>query len=185
MSEQALILVDFQNDYFAEGKWPLKNMEQSAANAAKVLQQARKISDFIVHIRHENPAGDDTPFFAPGTEGAEIHASVAPLSDEPVITKNQINAFLDTNLRELLDAKDIKKLTVMGSMSHMCIDAIVRAASDFGYAVTVIEDTCSSHDMEFGGRTVAAEDAHAAFMFALGFGYAEVKKTDDYLNRCA
>ena len=179
MSKKALIVVDIQNDYFADGKWPLHNMEASAAKAAQVLQHARNAGDLIIHVRHESEA--DASFFLPDSEGAEIHDSVAPLEGEPVVVKHHINSFLQTNLKELLDQHNVEKLTLAGSMSHMCIDAATRAAADYNYAVTVIEDACASHNMDFNGRVVAAEDVHAAYMFALGFAYAEIKTAAEYL----
>ncbi|MNR25251.1 Isochorismatase family protein [compost metagenome] len=67
-------------------------------------------------------------------------------------------------------------------MSHMCVDGITRAANDLGYSVIVIHDACASRDLEFNGTTVPAAHVHAAFMSALGFAYANVISTDEYLN---
>ena len=36
MSKRALILIDIQNDYFADGKWSLHGMDTATANAARV-----------------------------------------------------------------------------------------------------------------------------------------------------
>lgn len=63
--------------------------------------------------------------------------------------------------------------------------AAARAAADFGYKVTVIHDACASRDLAFGGVTVPAAHAHAAFMSALGFAYAALLSTDDYLGTAA
>ncbi len=57
---------------------------------------------------------------------------------------------------------------MVGSMSHMCVDGITRAANDLGYSVTVIHDACATRDLEFNGLTVPAAHVHAAFMSALG-----------------
>ena len=81
-------------------------------------------------------------------------------------------------LRQLIS---LKELVVVGSMSHMCIDGITRAAADLGYGVTVIHDACASRDLEFNGLTVPAAHVHAAFMSALGFAYASVVSTDQFL----
>ena len=70
-------------------------------------------------------------------------------------------------------------VVIVGAMSHMCIDATTRAAADHGYRVTVVADACATRDSEFDGRLVPAADVHAAFMSALAFAYAEVKKTDE------
>lgn len=120
-------------------------------------------------------------FFTPGTDGVHIHESVAPQGDEPVIVKNSPNAFLKTNLKELLDASGIEEVVVIGAMSHMCIEATSRAASDLGYKVTVLEDACATMDLEFSGVKVPAAQVHATAMAALEFAYATVQATGDYL----
>ncbi|KIC12000.1 Isochorismatase [Leisingera sp. ANG-M1] len=180
MTKSALILIDIQNDYFPGGKWELHGIEASAANARRLLDQARAQGQFIVHMHHEF-ASDDAPFFAPGSEGAQIHASMQPADGEPTVLKHHVNSFRDTNLKRLLDENGITDVTIAGDMSHMCIDAAARAAADYGYAVTVVEDACSSRDLEFNGATIAAEDVHKAYMSALGFAYAAIVTTDAYL----
>lgn len=181
MNKRALIVVDVQNDYFPDGKWPLDNIETAAENAHTVLNLCRARGDFIVHIRHEFPS-DGAPFFLPGSSGADIHSSMAPLEQEPVITKHGINAFLNTNLKFLLDENQIQDVIIVGNMSHMCIDAAVRGAADHGFNVTLIQDACATHDQTFGGKTVPAEDVHAAYMAALGFAYATVISTKEFAN---
>ena len=64
----------------------------------------------------------------------------------------------------------------------MCIDATTRAASDLGYQCTVVEDACTTMDLEFNGRVVEAAQVHAALMAALAFAYASITSTTDYLN---
>ena len=182
MSENALILIDFQNDYFDGGAFPLVNTLDAVENAARLVAAFRKAGRPVIHVRHHSTEEDAT-FFVPGTDGAEIHAAVAPAAGEPVVTKFNINAFLDTDMKALLDTRGIRHVTVVGAMSHMCVDAFVRAASDFGYGVTVVHDAVATRDLDFGGRTVPAADVHAAFMSALAFAYAELVSTEDYLHR--
>ncbi|MCY1405400.1 hypothetical protein D9M71_206390 [compost metagenome] len=67
-------------------------------------------------------------------------------------------------------------------MSHMCVDAVTRAAVDYGYRATVIHDACASRDLEFNGVVVPAEQVHAAFMASLAFAYAQVLSTEQYLG---
>jgi len=47
----------------------------------------------------------------------------------------------------------------------------------------VIHDACATRDLEFDGRAVPAAQVHDAFMSALGFAYASVVATEDYLAR--
>lgn len=179
MSSTALIVVDIQNDYFPGGKWPLVGADDAADNAGKVIEAARDAGDMIVFIRHES--GADAPFFTPGSDGAKLHPKVLNLENEPVVLKHFPNSFRETGLQALLEDKGIEDLVIIGSMSHMCIDATTRAAADLGYKVKVIHDACASRDLEFEGSVVPAAHVHAAFMSALGFAYAEVLSTKTYL----
>lgn len=181
MPNQALLLIDIQNDYFPGGKWTLAGMETAADNAAKLLSAARKNGDLVVHVRHEFPTAD-APFFAPGSAGAQIHEKVRNQGDEAVVLKHQINSFRDTNLKVILDANKIQDVVVCGAMSHMCVDAATRAAADFGYRCTVIHDACATRDLDFNGVLVPAAQTHAAFMSALAFGYAKSHSTAEFLS---
>ncbi|ANI56890.1 UNVERIFIED_ORG: nicotinamidase-related amidase [Pseudomonas fluorescens] len=180
MAKQALIVVDIQNDYFPQGKWPLAGADAAADNAARLIAAFREAGDSVVHIRHEFTS-PEAPFFTPGSEGAKLHPKVLNRTDEPVVLKHFVNSFRETELQSILDEQGIKELVVVGSMSHMCVDGITRAAADLGYTVTVIHDACASRDLEFNGLTVPAAHVHAAFMSALGFAYASVVSTDEFL----
>ncbi|RWU18173.1 cysteine hydrolase [Pseudomonas alkylphenolica] len=181
MSKHALIVIDIQNDYFPGGKWTLVGAERAADNAARILAATRGKGDLVVHVRHEFESSD-APFFTPGSEGAQIHPKVAPQDNEPVVLKHKVNSFLNTNLKAVLDEHKVEAVTVIGSMSHMCIDGFTRAAADLGYSVTVIHDACASRDLEFNGQTVPAAHVHAAYMASLAFAYAQVVSTADYLK---
>lgn len=181
MTKHALIVIDIQNDYFPGGKWTLEGADRAADNAARIVAATRDNGDLVVHVRHEFESSD-APFFTPGSDGARIHPKVAPQDHEPVVLKHKVNSFLNTELKALLDERGIGAVTVIGSMSHMCIDAFTRAAADLDYNVTVIHDACATRDLEFNGVTVPAAHVHAAFMAALAFAYAQVIATDDYLS---
>lgn len=181
MAKQALIVVDIQNDYFPQGKWPLTGVDAAADNAARLIAAFREAGDPVIHIRHEFTSAD-APFFTPGSEGARLHPKVLNRADEPVVLKHFVNAFRETELQSILDEQDIKELVVVGSMSHMCIDGVVRAAADLGYTVTVIHDACATRDLEFNGLTVPAAQVHAAFMSSLAFAYANVVCAQEFLS---
>jgi len=184
MENTALILVDFQNDYFSsfEGsKFPLVNSEEASLNALKILEKFRDNSIDIIHIKHENPKVD-APFFQIGSNGANIHKNVKPLESELVITKNYPNSFLQTNLKNYLDEKNIDSVVIVGAMTHMCVDATLRATKDFGYNCTVISDACATKDLEFDGKIVSSFDVHKSFMAAFEFAYAKVESTNDFLK---
>ena len=180
MPRRALVLIDIQNDYFPGGKWPLNGIESAVDNAARVLAAARAAGDLVVHVRHEFPTAD-APFFTPGSEGARIHRKVGSLEGEPVVLKHHVNSFRETDLKALLDRQGVEEVVICGAMSHMCVDAGARAASDLGYRCVVVHDACATRDQEFEGSVVPAAQVHAAFMAALRFGYAKLVTTEEYL----
>jgi nicotinamidase-related amidase len=184
MTKRALIVVDIQNDYFAGGRCPLVGIDAAADNAARAIAAARDAGDLVVHIRHEFRSAD-APFFAPGSEGARTHPKAQSQDSETVIVKHFPNAFRDTGLKALLDEGGIEEVTIVGAMSHMCVDAATRAACDFGYKVTVVHDACATRDLTFNEVTVPAAQVHAAFMAALASSYAKVISTADHLAATA
>lgn len=170
----ALLIVDVQNDYFEGGSMPLVGMDHAAEQVAALLARFRDAEAPLVHVQHL-AARPGATFFVPGTEGAEIHASVTPAEDEPVITKHFPSAFRDTDLDSRLRARGIDSLVICGAMTHMCIDTTVRAAFDLGYACTVAADACATRDLEYNGHAVAARDVQSAFLAALAMPFAAVK----------
>lgn len=182
MSKRAIVTVDLQNDYWPSGKWPLVGIEEAAANAVKVIEKARSDGDTVIHVRHEF-LSPDAPFFVIGSEGAEINPVVRPIEGEPVIVKNYPNSFRETELKQMLDEKGIEEVVVVGAMSHICIAATGRAASEFGYNTVVVHDACATRDVEFNGTTVPAAQVHAANMSALAFAYGKVVDTNEYVSQ--
>jgi nicotinamidase-related amidase len=170
---RALVIVDIQNDYFPGGARPLHEPQAAAAAARRVLARFRAAGEPVFHIQHVWDA-PDAAFMRPGTSGVEINDAVAPAEGEPVIQKDAPNAFLRTPLERDLREQGVDALVVCGMMTSMCIDATARAAADLGFAVTVVHDACAAPDLEFGGVSVPAPAVGAAFLAALGDGYASV-----------
>lgn len=177
----ALILIDIQNDYFPGGKMELVGSIRAASAAARLLGAFRKQKWSVYHIQHIS-IQPGASFFLPDTTGALTHESVRPLSTEPVIIKHFPNSFRATDLLEQLKADNVGSLLICGMMSHMCVDATVRAAFDLGFSCLLTHDACATRDLTFNGITVPAAQVHASFMAALGAVYAQVKSTDEILE---
>jgi nicotinamidase-related amidase len=63
-------------------------------------------------------------------------------------------------------------------MTHMCVDATVRAATDHGFECQVIQDGCATRELKFNDRLVPEADVHAAFLAALNGTYGRVLTAD-------
>jgi nicotinamidase-related amidase len=59
-------------------------------------------------------------------------------------------------------------------MTHMCIDTTVRAASDLGFACTVVGDATATKDLTHGNVTVPAAHVQAAYLAGLNGLFAKV-----------
>ena len=179
--KQGLIIIDVQNDYFQGGNMELVGMEVAADNCQRLLNRFREKQAPIFHIQHLSIRPGPT-FFVPDTDGCEINQRVSPQADEAVLQKNFPNAFRDTELKEQLQAVGIEHLVVCGAMSHMCIDATVRAAFDLGYNNQLISDACATRDLKFEGRTVPASSVQDAFMASIHGLFAAVSTSDYFLE---
>lgn len=166
----ALVLVDIQDFYFPGGKGALVNPEHASANAALLLKKFRETGQTIVHVRHY------------AKQGADIHADVAPLDDEKVITKYHANSFLETDLLDFLQKNGISQLVICGMMTHMCVEAIARASADLGFKCIVIEDACATKDLKYKDIIIPAEQVHYATLCTIADAYGSVMDTKQFLE---
>jgi nicotinamidase-related amidase len=178
---RTLLIIDIQRDYFPGGAYPLVEPEAAAEAARRVLDSFRGSNEQVIHMKHVWDA-PDAEFMRPGTDGIEIHPSVAPADGELVLDKASPNSFVDTALAAELRDRGTADLVVAGMMSSMCVDATVRAAADLGFSPTVVHDACAAPDLEFNGTDVPGAVVHAAFMAALADGYAEVTSAAELLS---
>jgi nicotinamidase-related amidase len=178
---QALLIIDIQNDYFPGGANPLVGSNEAVICTKNILNWFRDKGWPVIHIQHvANREG--ATFFLPGTKGAEIHETLRLQQNEKVIVKHYPNSFRETGLQDHLNGLAIKDLVVCGMMTHMCVDATVRAAKDFGFNITLISNACATKDLVFRDKAVSATDVHNAFLAALNYFYAEVKTMEEFLG---
>jgi nicotinamidase-related amidase len=178
----ALILIDIQNDYFPGGKMELVGAEEAGQRAAEVLEHFRAEGLPVIHIRHISTHPGST-FLLPDTEGAQIHASVAPLPGETVFEKHFPNSFRETPLLEHLRKSGIERLVIAGMMTSMCVDATARAAFDYGFHNVLLHEAMATRNLAFYGETIPAAMVHGAFLAALGSVYGTVTGMAEFLRK--
>jgi nicotinamidase-related amidase len=99
-----------------------------------------------------------------------------------VIQKHYPNSFRETELLSHLRQTKLRRLVVAGMMTHMCVDATVRAATDLGYECLVVRDGCATRAVKLDDRPVSAPDVQAAFLAALHGAYGRVLSGDGVLE---
>lgn len=169
----ALLCVDLQQDYFPGGRMELAGAVEAARLAARLQDFCRGEGLPLIHMQHLM-IREGATFFLPGTDGIRFFEASQPLPGETVLQKHFPNSFRETGLAELLRERGVQRLLIAGMMSHMCIDATVRAAFDMGFQCLLAHDACATRDLEFRGTIIPAAKVHGAFMAALAVVYARV-----------
>lgn len=103
-----------------------------------------------------------------------------PAKNDKIIIKHYPNSFKNTELLEYLQKNKVEELVIVGMMTHMCVEATTRAASDLGYKCTLLSDACATRDVEYEGVVVPAKFVQAAYLSALNGAYATIIKTKDF-----
>jgi nicotinamidase-related amidase len=178
---KVLLLIDIQNDYFPAGAMELVGAVEAAKKAKILLDTFRKQNLPIIHMQHISIRPDAT-FFLPGTTGAEIHPSVAPIPTEIVLQKHFPNSFRDTGLQDVLTRLNVTELVIAGMMTQMCVDTTTRAAFDLGYESQLAADACATRDLSFAGRTTRAEDVQISYMAALDGSFTSVQTANEIVS---
>ncbi|MFI1920342.1 cysteine hydrolase [Nocardia sp. NPDC020380] len=83
-----------------------------------------------------------------GSPETRIDSRVAPVGDEPVITKHRVGAFTSTGLDQILRAKQIDTLVLTGVATSGVILSTLRVAADLDYRVIVLSDCVADPDPE-------------------------------------
>jgi nicotinamidase-related amidase len=173
-SDGILLIIDAQREY-TDGLLPLPGVGAAVEALAVLLEKARKAGAPIVHVRHQSKG----KAFNPSSTGFEIVSQLTPRAGETIIDKGLPNGFAGTDLAKHLSASGRKNLIVGGFMTHMCVSATVRAATDLGYMSTIAADTVATRDLPdaTGGATIGAAEINRITLAALSDRFAWIVGT--------
>jgi nicotinamidase-related amidase len=171
LAESTLVLIDCQNTY-TRGVMELEGVQAALDEIEILLDRARSAGIPIVHIQHDD--GPGSLYDIEGESGA-IVSRVAPHNGEPVVVKNYPNAFVQTDLDDVLKTANASNLVLAGFMTHMCVNSTARAAFNVGYAPTVVAAATATRALPgLKGATVPAEVVHSASLAAIADLFAVV-----------
>jgi nicotinamidase-related amidase len=152
MSKTALLIVDMQN-VFAE------MVIAAIPNIEKLHAFFVTTSHPIIFTQHGHTKEELIPPFKNqlvrrwGPEGSihrgskdwELIPSIQKLvNHSPVVAKNTYDAFINTNLDDLLQDYGVERVVVCGVMTDCCCDTTARSAFNRGYETWLISDACGS-----------------------------------------
>jgi len=141
MNKTALLVVDAQNEMFAESN-PVYKAKELLENLQTLIEKARAADVQVIFIQH-NDGG-----LVKGTHDWEIHSAITPQKEELVVQKWSPDAFHETGLHEILKTKNIQNLIMSGNQTEYCIDTTCRRAFSLGYHVTLAKDAHGTWDSD-------------------------------------
>lgn len=152
----AFLAMDFQHDILAVT--PQYREKHLLETVTRVLDAARHTSATIVYITvsfRDDYA--DAPAHSPlfqaekargvmkvGSPGAAICEELTPQTGDMVINKHSVDPFNSTHLANVLRARDVETLVLMGVWTNYVVEATARTGADSGYRIIVVTDGCAS-----------------------------------------
>ena len=191
----ALVLIGYQNDYFAEDGILHGVIESSTESVLKntisVIRALEKTDALIIttpinftpdYSELIDPVGilqviKEAGAFKAKTSGAGTIPEILAFGDRIVEIpgKRGLNAFASTNLDKVLKKHGITTIALAGAITSICIDSTGRAAFEKGYKVVQLSDCISS-------RTSLEESFYCSTVFPL---YANVMDSKTFLKGCS
>ncbi len=171
---QALIVVDAQNEFSAEGLRAVPRHDEYLDRIHWRVREAREQKRPVAWVRHYNRP-DESRAFVPGTWGSELSPGLGPqdgFGPEKVFEKDVFGAFSGTDLEEWLRSLGISEVLLVGFFTHMCVSTSAREALVRGFDVMVGADATGTHDLSHPhlGQLTAAEVKRTALLHLSDMG---------------
>ncbi|GHF91459.1 isochorismatase [Kitasatospora xanthocidica] len=170
LGDATVILIDYQNTY-VRGVMELEGWQEALDAAADLLARARAAGATVIHVI--NDGGEGTPYDI-RTEIGRIHPSVAPVEGERVVVKQVPDAFVGTDLGELVDAAGHRDVVVAGFMTHMCVAFTAAGAFLRGNRPTVVAAASATRPLPSAGVELTAAQVHRGALATIGDLYGVV-----------
>ncbi len=194
LNRTALILVGYQNDYFASDGI-LRGVIEEADRTQGILNNTLRLVEALKGTQTTlvqtpiiftddyseliNPVGIlktivDVKAFQAGSPGSDTIPQFKEYGTriKTVPGKRGLNAFSNTDLHEVLQNNRVNHVVLAGAVTSICIDSTGRAAHERGYRVSVLSDATAS-------RTPYEQEFYCENVFPL---YADVVTSDALLE---
>jgi nicotinamidase/pyrazinamidase len=172
---EALLIVDFQNDFTPGGALAVERGDEIAERINELAGSGR--FDLVVATRDWHPE-DHGSFADQGgiwpvhcvqdTPGAQLHAALDSSRVHAIVDKGQnpgtegYSGFDETDLASLLRERGIDSVTVVGLATDYCVKNTALDALREGLKVTVDSGAVRGVDVEAGDSERALDELRAA-----------------------
>jgi ureidoacrylate peracid hydrolase len=163
----ALVIVDMQNDFLADGGAsdvagkPVARLRSAVPSLIELRARARAAGVPVIYVTSVYGAagspelsdawleqaarrGDrryvDLPMCAAGTWGVRVVDGLQPTAEDTTVTKHRFGAFHRTDLDDVLRRRGIRTVIIGGVLTHVCVHATAVEAFSRDYYTVVPAD---------------------------------------------
>jgi ureidoacrylate peracid hydrolase len=194
-SHCALIVIDVQNDFAADGGFfykvggDLRAVQQERVPALlRLIDEARRAGVRVIFVKAIYDPADlsapmrernarlnmEMPRCLSGSWGANFYR-VKPEAGEDVVIKHRYSAMVNTTLPGLLKQHGIRSLLLTGIATDTCVESVGRDAYFIDYYVTLVADCCGA----------ASEEDHRVALKRFNRDYGPVVTSSDVIEAWA
>jgi nicotinamidase-related amidase len=173
--KSALIVIDFQNEYFS-GRMPIPDGAAALAKTRELITFADSHKIPVYHVQHVAPAG--AAVFAIDGQTVKFHKDMQPRPQDVVLQKNTVSVFASTDLDQQLKKAGIQTLIISGLMTHACVAGAARDAAPLGYNVIVAADATATRAItRANGVSIDKDSLHKAALAEVEDTFGDVLTT--------
>jgi nicotinamidase-related amidase len=146
----ALIVIDLQKGIAALATvHAVKDIIGRAALLARAFRE-RGLPVVLVNVTAAAPGRTDVGprHFSFPPDWTELVPELQQQSDDYLISKQRVGAFIGTSLDETLRRRNVTQVFVIGVATSAGIESTVRSAYDYGYNVVAVVDAMTDRDAD-------------------------------------
>ncbi len=177
---RALVVIDVQNEYFT-GNLLIEHppVSQSLPNIGRAMDAARAMGIRVVVVQQNAP--ENSPIFAKGSHGWQLHDEVGRRPHSHRIEKNFPSVYTGTDFAQWLETNGIDTLSVVGYMTHNCVGSTLIEAAHRGLQAEFLSDATGSLAYANDAGRASAEEIHRVFSVVFHSRFAAVTSTDGWI----
>lgn len=179
LTQAALLVLDMQNVFTNSNSHAFIPSAQSIIEPIqRIIKKMTSVKRLIVFTRHvtSNQEKDLMKLWWRDSISADEKESEIieelETSQGIKITKNHYSAFIDTNLKNILNRSDINQVLITGVMSHLCCETTLREAFMRGFEPFFIVDATATY----------TEQLHLGTIRAVSHGFGVCLSSEEILN---
>jgi len=172
---EALLIIDFQNDFVPGGALPVPDGDRIAARVTELIESGR--FDLVVATRDWHPpdhhsfqeqGGPWAPHCVQRSPGAELHRSLDRSKVDVVVDKGDrpevegYSGFEETELERVLRDQNVEAVTVVGLATDYCVRHSALDALKARFRVTVDREGVRGIDVQAGDSERALQELSEA-----------------------